>query len=214
MTFKKGASIALVSLLCGSTAYAGAYSMPSKDIHYRASFAAGPRFLNGEVMDNTGVDAAMELGFGVYKDCHTQACYYGIEGFANNAWDARFDSLNGADPTQVIPAFIHNSSSMEVLAFLGKDMGAWQAEIGGGAQFSWIKWLGTAQVAEDRLRVLPKLRVSVNRKMTDNANFFVAFSQAFNPYGSFACTSGVQNCVNDEGFVSVSDVKLGFSIVV
>jgi hypothetical protein len=210
----KGALVALMSVLCASV-YAASYQpdMVGMDINVRASIAGGPRFINDDVMDNTRYSTAMEFGLGAYQNCKTSDCYYGLELFFDNAWDARFNSVNSQTDFNTTTALVHNSASMEALLFAGKDLGSWQAEFGVGAQISWVKWLGSPQFAVDRLRALPKLRASLNRKISSKTNLFLAVSQAFNPYGSMGCASGALNCIDDDGFVSITEVKLGASLI-
>jgi hypothetical protein len=99
---------------------------------------------------------------------------------------------------------------MDLMAFAGKALNdTWSAEVGAGGQISWVKWLGSIQQATDRARILPKVRVALNRKLTQNSKVFIAVNHAFNHYGNLGCSSGAANCFDDEGFASVTDVKLG-----
>ncbi len=140
-------------------------------------------------MSNSDWDIAMELGIGVYKSRGSDKAYYGLETHANTGWSSRFNSVNSATDTTTTTLLVHNSSSMDVMA--------------------WVKWLGSTQQATDRSRLVPKVRIGLNRKVTDNGKVFVAVNHAFNTYGKLGCSSGSANCFDDEGFASVTDVKLG-----
>ena len=162
------------------------------------------------MMSGSDWDIGMELGLGVYKTNSATHMYYGLETRANTGWSSRFNSVNNATNTTTTTLNVHNSSAMELMAFVGKALSeTWSAELGAGGQLSWVKWLGSVQQATDRARILPKVRVGLNRKITNNSQVFVAVNHAFNHYGKLGCSSGAANCFNDEGFASVTDVKLG-----
>lgn len=202
----------ILTLCLNILSYAGSYVQKNEEtISYEGYIGAGPRLIDDQVMSNTNLDTAMELGLAFSKDCKTKSCYYGLQLFANNAWDARFNSVNNVNNVNTIPALVHNSASMDVLAYFGKDYAKWRGELGVGPQFSWLKWLGSPQQAEDGLRVLPKLRVAISHSISTHSHLYFAFNQAFNVYGSIGCDSGAFNCIDDSGFVSVSDWKLGVS---
>lgn len=96
------------------------------------------------------------------------------------------------------------------MAVMGKELNPmWRGEIAAGAQLSWVKWLNSLQQAESRAKVLPKLRVSVERKVTETVGVYAAVSHAFNHYGSLRSSSGDVNTFDDEGFVSITDAKIG-----
>ena len=180
------------------------------DTHFRFSGGFGPRHVHEQMMSNSDWDIAMELGIGVYKSRGSDKAYYGLETHANTGWSSRFNSVNSATDTTTTTLLVHNSSSMDVMAFVGKALNErWSAEIGAGGQLSWVKWLGSTQQATDRSRLVPKVRIGLNRKVTDNGKVFVAVNHAFNTYDKLGCSSGSANCFDDEGFASVTDVKLG-----
>lgn len=180
------------------------------DKHIRFSAGFGPRYINQDMISNTKWDTAAELGLSVYKNIKSKNLYAGVQTLANTAWDARFNSVNNPSDTTTSTLQVHNSSALDLIAFVGKEFSpVISGEIGVGAQLSWVKWLSSPQQASDRTKVLPKIRVSLNHKLTNTAQLFVAYNQSFNTYDALSCTSGAANCFNDEGFVSVSDLKIG-----
>lgn len=206
MKLLKKTTIAAVLGCVSISVFAGG-SVVDTDTHLRANIGLGPRYINDEVMTNTRWDTAMELGLGAYKYAANQVTYYGVQLIGNTGWDARYN--NGGGSNQQASA-VHNSSSMDFMAFLGKKFNSdWSGELGAGAQLSWVKWMNSTSLAEDRSRVLPKIRVSLARQLTSSAKLFVAVNQSFNTYDDLRCTSGTANCINDDGFVSVTDAKIG-----
>lgn len=210
---KKLACAVLLSTTIASAA--SATNLTSNDWHMSSTLGFGLRYINDQVMTNTNFGGAMELGLSAYKYNNDKTFYYGAQTFVNNAWDARFNSVNNASNSTTAALVVHNSASLDFLALGGKNINPdWSAEIGAGAQVSWVNWLASPQQASDKIRVLPKLRVSLNRKLSETASLFFSINQAFNHYGSLRCVSGSENCFNDEGFVSVTDAKIGISIKV
>lgn len=206
----KVASIVALSTVVG---VATAASFPTNDFHVRGETGFGLRYINDQVMSKSDFGGAMELGLSAYRYNSDKSFYFGAQTFVNNAWDSRFNSVNNASDTSTATLVVHNSASLDFLAFAGKDLDAnWRAEVGAGAQVSWVNWLASPQQAEDKLKVLPKLRVAISRKVSETASVFLAVNQAFNHYDSLRCSSGAANCFNDDGFVSVTDAKIGFTI--
>lgn len=171
----------------------------------------GPRLINDEVMSSTKWDTALEVGLSASNACKSGNCYYGLAFFGNNAWDARVNSVNGAGagtPT----TFVHNSASMDFMVFAGKDWkNKWFSEIGVGPQVSWIKWPSSILAVESGVRVSPKVRLALSRKISEKSKLYLAFNQSFNIDGTMKCPPRTAACVDNEGFANVSDLKLGFS---
>lgn len=184
---------------------------PSTD-HLRVYLGAGPRNINDTVMESAAWDFAREVGMSIYRADTKKQLYYGLEAFSNNAWDSRIDQTSQISGRFLQTVIMHNSSSLDILGYAGKHQGDWSADIGFGAQFAWVKWLNTIPAVDNKLRVVPKLRVSLNRDLTERAALFLAFNQAFNVYGSPLCAT--PNCLNEDGYVDVSDLKLGVSFII
>ncbi|MDF1684576.1 MAG: hypothetical protein P1U36_07930 [Legionellaceae bacterium] len=204
---KKIIVIAMLGLIC-SVSHA---EWNRSTDHLRVFIGAGLRNINDEVMDTSAWDIAREIGIGVYRDDKAKNIYYGLASFSNNSWDARINQTSQASSRFLQTVTMHNSSSIDLLAYTGRYSGEWSVDIGAGAQLSWVKWLNTILSIDNKLRVVPKVRVSLNRNMSEKSTLFIAFNQAINVYGSLHCD--VTNCLKDDGYVNVSDLKLGVSFV-
>lgn len=205
--FKKGACITMLSVVC-SIGHAG---WNRSTDHLRVLLSTGPRYINNEVINTASWDIDREIGFAVYRDDPNKNIYYGLEFLSNNSWNSRINQTSQSSQRFLQTVSIHNSSSLNLLASAGKHWGDWNAGISAGAQLAWVKWMNTVLAIDNKLKVVPKVRVSLNYNISKKSSLFVAFNQSFNVYGSPHCD--IPNCLNDNGYVSVSDLKLGVSFV-
>ena len=183
-----------------------------KPFGFRASTSVGPRYVNDEVMNGDAWDTNLRLSFAAYTGCKTYDCLYGLEMGGNTSWSARFNSVNNPTSTSVSPVGVHNSSSLDFLAFFGFRAGRYAGiEIGVGPQISWVKWQNSVQQATSRVRVAPKLRIAISHKISEKIEIFIAASEAFNVYGSMRCSNTPFNCFNDRGYVYVTDFMVGMN---
>jgi len=201
--------IAFSSLLPLASIQAGGPDLPEARPMFRTSFALGPRYIDDQVISSEAWDTVLRLSFGVVGYCKTYACRYGLDIGANTAWDSNFNSVNDPDSVSVSPLLVHNSASMDFLLFVGWNWRSVGFELGFGPQIAWVKWLNSVQQATSGVRVVPKLRLASTYTVAPKTDVFIAASQAFNPYGQLACSSGAFNCFDDSGYVSVTDLTLG-----
>lgn len=202
----------LAPLLLGiSTSFAGGIDYPDAASNLRLSVGLGTRYIDTEVMSSSAWSNVSRLGLSFFGDACNMVCIYGLDLAANSPWTSRFNSVNNATATSVIPVAMENSTSLDILLFWGWKGASAGFEIGAGGQIQWIEWLTAVQQANARFRAVPKLRLAITIPVAKQTELFIAASQAFNVYGNLKCSNGAFNCFNDSGYVDVTDLTIGIN---
>jgi hypothetical protein len=197
--------------LQSSEIIAGGIDHQAQKLNFRASVAVGARYLGSQVMSGDEWGNLLQISFAALYNLQKTPCYIGLNIAGNSAWASRFNSVNSAGNTNVMPVGIYNSPSLDFLATFGYKGHYAGVELNGGYEVSWVKWRNSTQLATSGVRGAPKIRLAVIFTLTKNTDFFIAGSYAFNTYGNLSCANNAFNCFNDSGYVGVAEITLGVS---